>query len=111
MELLLNPDHVADYKRVMDDELLDFDQFCHDKYHRKLAVLPCVEVILSRHQIDPCDPGYQKPSIRVQTIFHGDGNLFIPKKQVAKNAKIIRKRNLNHEFLIPSEDSNSSLAD
>ena len=107
----LNPEHDASCKRIVDEEIGHYEKFCSEKYLQKSLVLPAVEVILSRHPVDLNNPGYQKPAIRVHTIFHGEGILYLPKNMGGKTGKIIRKRNLNHEFLLASEDSGSTASD
>jgi hypothetical protein len=49
VDLQLHPKRAADYRRVMDDEILDWQQYTHAKYTERMKMVPAVEVILSRH--------------------------------------------------------------
>eukprot|EP00347_Sterkiella_histriomuscorum_P015751 403355819 len=53
------------------DVIQNWQQLDYTKYKSGKKVIPAVEVILSLVEINPQDPGYQKPSIRIQTIFSG----------------------------------------
>lgn len=62
---------MANGRQVDKEILMNWSQFYDEKEKRHSKVIPAVEIILSMVEINSFDPGYQKPSIRVQTIFHG----------------------------------------
>lgn len=63
-------------------------------------VLPSVEIVLSRHCLDQNHPGYQKPAIRVLTIF-SSGKLAVTSQNRSEDSKIEKNRNLNREYQPP----------
>lgn len=50
-----------------------WDHYFDLKTRYKEKVIPAVEIILSKVLINNLDPGYEKPAIRIQTIFSGNG--------------------------------------
>ncbi|CDW82497.1 UNKNOWN [Stylonychia lemnae] len=84
----------------------DWEKYSKDKYKKQLRVLPAIEVILSKNVINQNDPGYQKPAIRIQTIFHGTQVSKVKKSQ-SKQEKIMRRRNLNNEFFFSKKEVSS----
>lgn len=91
--LQFSQQHASDTgKQLEKDVIQSWQEFTDKKYGAHMKVIPAVEVILSIVEINSVDPGYQKPSIRVQTIFHG-GNPSV-KKDLGK-----RSKNFNKQFL------------
>ncbi len=85
--------------RVKDEEIKEWEEYSKLKVTAKKRVVPSMEVILSRHCIDANNPGYQKPAIRVLTLFsNGKPDYKKPEDEV----KMERHRNLNKEFRMPT---------
>lgn len=87
--------------RMIDEELCEWEDYSGLKIPARKRVIPCMEIILSRHCIDSNNPGYQKPAIRVLTLF-SSGKAEFRKPNSTDDAKMERHRNLNKEFRVPS---------
>ena len=60
--------------RGLNDEnaIENFDQYANIKIHPGSRIVPAAEILLTHsEELDPNDPGYQKPSIRIEPIFYG----------------------------------------
>ena len=68
-----------------------WDHYFDVKSRFREKVIPAVEIILSKVLINNLDPGYEKPAIRIQTIFSGSGK---PKTGKASRDYEIRKVSL-----------------
>jgi hypothetical protein len=64
-------------------------------------MLPAMEAYLSINELNNDDPGYQKPAIKIITMFSGAPNIK-GKKDYGKHEKFSRRRTTRKEHSLPS---------